>query len=204
MRYHSVRSTVAWLALLATLAALAADLFQPAQDVVTHEITLDVRSRTSQAPFKADKAALARHIAALYRQPLHDVVRIVDAAFETGARLGLPPGLLLAIVAQESSFRATARSSYGALGLMQVVPRFHQDKIQRLAPRAGDLLRPEANLEVGARVLYEYWLRTGDLAAALKRYSGGATRYAQKVFSHWTQFENVRAQPDPALSFAAS
>lgn len=203
MRYYPVWSKVLWTVPAFALAIFAASLFRPAQHVITHEITFDLRSDLPSNQSGADRAALSRHIATLYRQPLNEVARIVDAAFETGTRLGLPPGLLLAIVAQESSFRATARSNYGAVGLMQVVPKFHQDKIRRLAPHSEGLLHPEANVEVGARVLREYWLRTGDLAAALRRYSGGATRYAQKVFAHWAKFENVRAYPDPALALAA-
>lgn len=203
MRYrtHPAKALMAVLGLALMLSMPI--LLEPAPGIVTENVTLQLQRSAPRVRLAADKAALARHIATLYRQPLAQIARIVDAAFETGAKLGVPPGLLLAIVAQESSFDARARSGYGALGLMQVVPRFHQDKVQRIEHPDG-LLHPEANLEVGARVLREYWFGSGDLVRALERYSGGARRYAQKVFANWQQFESVRAQPDAALALIAS
>jgi len=78
------------------------------------------------------------------------------------------------------------KNSYGAMGLMQVVPRFHPEKI-----KAGEtLLDPDVNVRVGAQILNEYlrW-HEGELNAALKRYSGVARNYARDVLT--SQYELV-------------
>lgn len=134
--------------------------------------------------------ARVAYIAQRYRQPAEQVRQVVRAAQRAASRHGLPPALLLAIVETESSFNATARSGYGARGLMQVVPRFHPAAIAAIggAHRLDD---PEANVETGAMILSSYFERSGSLDKALARYSGGASNYASKVLSRQRELERV-------------
>jgi soluble lytic murein transglycosylase-like protein len=168
------------------LLSYALDRIEPRQTAVIQQVPIADKNQAT----RAERSALAQHISKLYRRPASQAHRIVDAAYRVGGQRGVPPTLLLAIVAQESSFNPQARSSYGAQGLMQVVPRFHPEKVQGIAHPEG-LNHPESNIEVGALVLKDYWKRSGNLSAALARYSGGANQYAQKVFRHWAQFERV-------------
>ena len=75
----------------------------------------------------------------------------------------------------ESSFNPAARSNYGALGLMQVVPRFHP-KVVKAVGGVHRLDEPEANIEAGATILAAYVESSGSLHKALARYSGGAVK----------------------------
>lgn len=79
----------------------------------------------------------ARHLAERYRRPFDDVFDHVVTAHEAGQRHGLSPALLLAVAEVESSMDPSARSRYGAIGLMQVVPRHHPQVVQAAggAPR---------------------------------------------------------------------
>ena len=149
------------------------------------------------APDLADleQKALVEYLAQTYKQPEPLVQRIVRSAYQEANQHDLSPLLILAIVMKESSLRPDARSSYGALGLMQVVPRFHKDKLPKSKKPADVLLRPEDNIRVGASILAEYldW-KKGSLSAALVKYSGNARGYVQKVKSYEAELEQVRAQ----------
>jgi len=118
----------------------------------------------------------------------------------------LDPLLILAVMAVESSFNPIAESVMGAKGLMQVIPQYHQDKLR--SPQGGELnvLDPETNILVGAKVLREYASRTGnDLAAALGLYAGAGPApdnpYASKVLTERQRLEQFlrRVKPRTAV-----
>lgn len=118
-----------------------------------------------------------------YRVASSAIEPLLDAAQATGARLGLDPLLIVAVMAVESGFNPIAESPLGAKGLMQVIPRFHMDKID------GDesvLLDPLANIQIGALVLHESIRRMGSVERGLQQYAGALgdtdAQYAAKVF----------------------
>ena len=82
------------------------------------------------------------------------------------SEVGLDPLLVLAVIAVESRFNPIAESGMGAKGLMQIIPRFHLDKL-RAAGGEDAVFDPESNILVGARILQEYVYRTGTLDAGL-------------------------------------
>ena len=146
-----------------------------------------------EAPVRqAEAERLALHIAQTWRMDVPQAQRIVRAAYAQAREQQLSPTLILAVVAQESSFRPSARSRRGAQGLMQVIPRYHPEKLKGLP--AGALLQPETNISVGAQVLAEYLERLdGRLDPALTRYSGKARAYPAKVRAWWSELERVRS-----------
>jgi soluble lytic murein transglycosylase-like protein len=81
----------------------------------------------------------------------------------------------------------------GAQGLMQVIPRFHQDKLDAVS--GSSLLDPIANIHVGALVLKEYIRLTGSLEAGLQQYAGAASDsealYAAKVLAERQRIESA-------------
>ena len=130
------------------------------------------------------------HIASRYRRPTEQVRRVVRIAERVAERHDLPAELLLAIMETESSFNPLARSSYGALGLMQVVPRFHP-KIVKAVGGLHRLDEPVANIEAGAAILAAYVESSGSLRKALTRYSGGARNYATRIIERQREFEGI-------------
>jgi soluble lytic murein transglycosylase len=88
----------------------------------------------------------------------------------------LDPALLAAVVYTESRFRADARSSAGAVGLMQLLP----ETGEAIALRTGgdrfvvtDLLDPEINVRYGSWYLRELLRRYHDTRTALAAYHAG-------------------------------
>jgi soluble lytic murein transglycosylase len=96
------------------------------------------------------------------------------------AAAGVDRHLLLAVVGRESSFRGTARSAAGAVGLLQLLPSTGA----RLAAAAGvpegraRLSDPEVSLAAGALYLGLLADRFGHPAAALAAYNAGPSAAA--------------------------
>ena len=145
--------------------------------------TRTVPARLDLSPLTPSAETLAGVVARRYRIALASAREVVETAFREGRHNGLDPLLILAVIAVESRFNPIAESAHGAVGLMQVVPRFHADKLAEIG--AASALPPHANIAVGARILREAIRRGGGEAAGLQLYNGAAddeTRaYANRV-----------------------
>jgi soluble lytic murein transglycosylase len=102
-------------------------------------------------------------------------VRALVAA--AAARHAVPEALVLGVIQVESSFDPTARSSAGATGLMQLMPRTAVSLAARLGREDYALDDPAFNIEAGTYYL-AYLLRLfgGDHALALAAYNTGPMR----------------------------
>ncbi len=111
---------------------------------------------------------------------------VLAAAEAAGRDADIDPLLIVAVMAIESRFNPFAESSFGAQGLMQVIPRFHKDKIGA-AYDEDALFDPALNVQVGTEVLREGLRRYGSLQAALQYYGGAVgdpnAGYARKVLA---------------------
>jgi soluble lytic murein transglycosylase len=92
------------------------------------------------------------------------------------ANYDIDPALLAAVIEQESKFRSDAKSSAGAIGLMQLLP----DTAKGIAIHTGgskfvlsDLYNPEINIRYGAWYLHHLMQRYGDEKTALAAYNAG-------------------------------
>lgn len=80
-------------------------------------------------------------------------------------------GWLKAIIHQESGFNPKARSGAGALGLMQLVPKWH--------PGIGDYFDPAQNIDGGAKFFARLFAKyKGDTRSVLAAYNAGEARVA--------------------------
>ena len=129
-----------------------------------------------------------------YRVAPEALVPIFEAAQSVGRERRLDPLLIIAIIGIESRFNPFAESPVGAQGLMQVMPKIHQDK---LPDDAGDqpFLDPVTNIQVGVHVLEEAIRWRGSLTGGLQHYGGSpkdpATGYAKKVFAEKQRLEKA-------------
>jgi peptidoglycan lytic transglycosylase len=88
----------------------------------------------------------------------------------------LDPALLAAVIYQESKFRAHARSSSGAVGLMQLLPSTAEGIAVHTGGtrfRVSDLDDPEINVRYGAWYLRHLLDKYGDERTALAAYNAG-------------------------------
>ncbi len=149
--------------------AAYADLAQPEQ---VQAIGLAARWEWYlQAIAAAAKLRIFDDYDVLYPRPYDPEVR-------RGASLtGLPPDLIYAIIRQESLYRADARSSAGALGLMQLLPATarHTAKAWDLPLRStASLLQPSVNVPLGSAYLRSMYDRNSAQASlAIGSYNAG-------------------------------
>ena len=88
----------------------------------------------------------------------------------------LDPALLAAVIYQESKFRAHARSSSGAIGLMQLLPSTAEGIAVHTGGtkfRVSDLDDPEINVRYGSWYLRHLLDKYGDERTALAAYNAG-------------------------------
>jgi soluble lytic murein transglycosylase-like protein len=166
---------------------LAAQLSEP--DAVARATASDLVDLSRQ------QAAIAQWLARRYKVAPEPVSRLVQEAWTVGARAGLDPTLILAIMAVESSFNPFAQSAVGAQGLMQVMTKVHDDKYEAFGGNHA-AFDPVTNLRVGVQVLKECISRAGSLEAGLRYYVGAGNQgedsgYASKVLSEQNTLRQV-------------
>jgi soluble lytic murein transglycosylase len=109
----------------------------------------------------------------------------------------LDPALLAAVIYQESKFQPDAKSSSGAIGLMQLTPQTAEGIAIRTGGsrfRLSDLYNPEINVRYGSWYLRHLLDKYGDEKDALAAYNAG-----QRNVDEWRaegkgiQFPETRA-----------
>lgn len=144
-----------------------------------------------------EQRALAEFIAKRYRVAEEAIASFVSSAYRAGDEHRVDPLLILAVVAVESRFNPVAESVLGAKGLMQVLPKYHQDKLFEHGGEAA-LLEPEINIQVGTQILREYLRRSGETEAALQMYAGAwdapTPQYSGKVLAERARLQQSVAR----------
>jgi soluble lytic murein transglycosylase-like protein len=133
--------------------------------------------QTAAAEEDPEQRALTEFIAKRYRVAEQAITGIVSSAYRAGAEHRVDPLLILAVVAVESRFNPLAESVFGAKGLMQVLPKYHREKLSEHGGETA-LLEPDVNIRVGTQILREYLRRSGETEGALQMYLGGADESA--------------------------
>jgi soluble lytic murein transglycosylase len=112
----------------------------------------------------------------------------------------LDPALLAAVIYQESKFRPDAKSSSGAIGLMQLQP----ETAKGIAIRTGgsrfqtsDLYNPEINVRYGSWYLRHLLNKYSDEKTALAAYNAGQSNVDEwRAEGRGIQFSETRAYVD--------
>jgi len=141
--------------------------------------------------------ALSEYVAKRYRVSQEVAFDLVSLAHRVGTELQLDPLLIIAVISVESSFNPIAESVAGAKGLMQIIPKYHADKLQEFGGVQA-VFDPETNIQVGAQILKEYIRITGHVGSALQMYAGALSdnddQYTNKVLGIKQRLQYVAAQ----------
>lgn len=162
----------------------------------------------ASAPTAPQGAELSRpmrralgYVSRRYRVSTEALVPIFETAQHSGRQLGLDPLLIVAVIGVESGFNPFSQSVFGAQGLMQVIPRFHGDKVPE---DAGDkpFIDPVTNVQIGARVLKESIARSGGVVDGLQQFGGALNdpekRYSSKVLGEHQRLQAIAQPPSKA------
>lgn len=141
---------------------------------------------------------------------------LIKLARDIAVAHGVPPLLFEAMIDVESAFHVGAVSPSGAIGLGQIIPRWHLALIGRVAREHGHdvliteetarrlLLDPRLNLTIAARILADNYRVCGHWAQAVARYHSGqclppadfvdglgipTSQHVAKVMAAWQQRE---------------
>lgn len=115
--------------------------------------------------------------------PDEDAVKFATYVVNYASAFKLDLPVFLALLRVESTFKPESLSSAGAVGLAQVVPKWHQQRIKEARTKvdAYSLYEPRLNLYVGAWVLREYIDQSaGNIRRGLLRYNGSLDDPEQK------------------------
>lgn len=124
-------------------------------------------------------------------QTTEEVIQLYDVPLDEDLQLyimdlceeaNISAALVIAVIERESNFNASAVGDSGnSLGLMQIQPRWHQERMNRLG--CSDLLNPYENVAVGIDILAGLFAEYEDLAFVLMAYNGG-TNYAMNMIQN--------------------
>src|SRR5687767_14351091 len=163
-----------------------ASVCAPPQELMAEEQTRELPDAAQQA--------LIDHLSRRFLIAAAATERMVAAAYRAAREVGLDPLLVLAVISVESRFNPIAESVMGAKGLMQIIPKYHLDKLIAAGGEEA-VFDPESNILVGARILQEYVHRTGTLEAGLQFYNGAwrdnSAQYSAKVMAERERLEQV-------------
>jgi len=121
-------------------------------------------------------------------------VEVQQSAEVIGSMYNICPELLESIAWHESKYKAKVKSEDGSCwGIMQVSPRWHKARMQRLGVSKNEMLECYPNMLVAADYLHELFEQYEDIQVVLKKYNGdtskGSSKYIDDVLKMSAELE---------------
>lgn len=105
-----------------------------------------------------------------------------------GAKYNICPELLEAMIEHESGGDPYATGPDGDTGLMQVIPRWHSDRMEKLG--VTSLYDPYSNILVATDYLSDLFEQYGDIAMVLMEYNGSSDAEYRWQTGQFTDYAN--------------
>lgn len=122
-----------------------------------------------------------------------DIVELVN---EASLKYNIPKEIIFGIIHVESTFQQYSKSEFGAMGLMQIVPKYHKKMIkEEFGANVSDLFVPEINIFAGTKILADSFKKTNNISRSLKLYNGNLSEnsyYDKKVLKIAKKFEEIK------------
>jgi len=114
--------------------------------------------------------------------------RLLSFAASLGEKYDIEPSLILAVAKKESRLNPDAYGS-GAVGLMQIIPSCHRERIERL--QVQNLYDPYENMMIGADILSSLCKRHNDIGYVLMCYNmgegGASAKFKSSGYSEYAK-----------------
>lgn len=170
------------LLLMVTCTALSACTLLPQQKNSSQNHTSNNSTPPVRSPPLTQKTDPARSLLNSAQQLAQGLQRAFNISNRTADRLApiiiqqarqykVSPFLLAALIMQESSYRSNVKSSAGAIGLTQVIPKYWQSQCK------GSLWQESHNIQCGSYILSIYNKQAGHWFKALAYYNVGPSAY---------------------------
>ena len=131
-----------------------------------------------------------------------DAERLSHAMLYWGSVFNIPQEYLLGLGAQESHFEKYAISTSNAIGVFQIIPKFHLQDIESAQEATGqkNIFDMEIQAYLACKILDRYRSQSGgSLDKALLRYYGSDSYHKNKLYQ-----KSVIKQRDRARSYLSS
>lgn len=168
-------------------------------EVIARQLALQSKELFSSATTplaKEDRIqkALISYISSHYLISEKGAAKIVSATIEAGKAKQLEFSFITAIIAIESKFNPYAKSSANAEGLMQVIPRWHPEKMQAIGG-SKNIIETRENILAGASTIKEYLtIHNNNEVLALQQYNGSLSdkrrKYSNSVLNEKHKIDN--------------
>ena len=147
---------------------------------------------TEQRPVQTVQELMEEVRPKYYEVPLnHEMQDLLRAACEES---GIDMELALAVIWKETDFRNMEGDGGESFGYMQVQPKWHQERMERLG--VTDLMDPASNFRVGCDFLAEL-LDKYALAYALTYYNSGeavVSQYSEEIMDYMEVIQDALLQ----------
>lgn len=182
---------------LGLLMLLCSRSFDPPVKEVVHSIEHRVEEVIREVPVEAPAhpfKAIAASLETTSKARAADIEKILQAAFAEAKVQGVDPYLIAGLIWVESRFDHRARGKSGDTGLMQIIPKWHPEKLSKVS-----LYDVHENIRVGTMIIKQYTQQTGSVRGGLIRYNVGnipndkGRAYAAKVLAARDRIRNLAA-----------
>lgn len=126
-----------------------------------------------------------------------DARNIVKTSYQYAQKRNLEHTLVLAIIEGESNFNKSIKSSANAVGLMQVIPKYHQETIKKAVnenttTKSNSIYDIENNIASGTNIIRQYINKYKNIPRALQAYHGqhNNMQYAKKILNFQQEIKN--------------
>ena len=185
-----LKTSKAWIAKLAIVVSIIFTAIYPSQ------VSSTFVQYTPMAKIEEQKihGAAMKIVSINSKLDEEEAQTIVESSVKWGKKFGIEPSLILGLMLAESTFDKHAISNVGAFGLMQVLPRWHTEKIKVARDTLGqpDPFDIDTNVFLGTWVLKDCMKKYSSVDNGLKCYNGSVgmdTNYHIKVISGKKKFD---------------
>ena len=130
----------------------------------------------------------------IFPRKYKDIIEHVTTQYE------VDPNLVYAIIKQESNFKENAKSSRGAIGLMQIITSTANEVVQTISSineEYYNLYDPETNINVGVKYISELIQKfDGNIYLAIAAYNGGMGNVQKWFGADYSNYDTLQKVVD--------